>query len=143
MIFYLSSSQGSLEQTSRFIRPILLFIFPHSSPEDISLYHGVIRKAAHVFVYAVLGLLSVRAIERRSASAAPKIVLISLLLVLLIAALDETNQSFSSTRSGSLWDVGLDLLGGSMAIVAALLLRQAGRFLRKTKRTNDESLDEK
>jgi VanZ family protein len=36
----------------------------------------------------------------------------ALLLVLVVASIDEFNQSFEISRTSSIWDVGLDLIGG-------------------------------
>ena len=47
VIFFLSSDQGSMSQTSRFIRPLLEFLFPAAPEETLLIYHGYIRKAAH------------------------------------------------------------------------------------------------
>ncbi len=124
-IFYLSSGQGSFEQTSRFIRPLLEFFFPGTSPESISFYHGIVRKLAHPTVYAVLGYLSIRAFTSlESQKLQRKFVFLSVLLVVCVAALDEFNQSFLSVRTGSIWDVLLDSVGGVLAIGLYILYRR-------------------
>lgn len=108
VIFYMSSGQGSMDETSRFIRPLLEFLFPSAAPETITIYHSFIRKCAHFTEYAVLALLAYRAIK------SPKHRLIwSVLLVVMVASLDELNQSFDPTRTGSIYDVLLDIAGGS------------------------------
>lgn len=117
VIFYFSSSFGSFNQTSRFIRPLLEFLFPGASPTLLAEYHGYIRKIAHFAAYAVLGVVSARAFGRSS----QRILrvywfLVSLLLVVTVASLDELNQSYSSLRTGSLYDVLIDLAGGLTAL---------------------------
>ncbi|MGQ0542833.1 MAG: VanZ family protein [Blastocatellia bacterium] len=113
VIFYLSSGQGSFEETSRIIRPLLEFFFPDFSPETIDRYHAFIRKLAHPAVYAVLGLLSCRAFQKPTLFAwVPK----ASLLVVSVAVLDELNQSFIGSRTGSTWDVALDSAGGLSAV---------------------------
>ena len=114
VIFFMSSSQGSLSQTSRIIRPILEFLFPAESPETITLYHGIIRKFAHFAEYAVLGLLASRAFTESVFRWRPYV--LAVLLVCVVAAIDETNQSFNPNRTGSAVDVLIDVLGGLTAV---------------------------
>lgn len=115
VIFYLSSSQGSASETSRFIRPILEFFFPAALPETISFYHGIIRKFAHFAEYAVLGLLACRAFN--TAALRTTRLLYAWLLVIVVAVLDETNQSLNPSRTGSAVDVTIDVIGGTVAVI--------------------------
>lgn len=128
VIFFFSSSQGSMSETSRIIRPILVFLFPDASPETISLYHGLIRKFAHFAEYAVLGLLSVRAFVRSRLQNRPFVV--SILLALVIAVIDETTQSFNPERTGSAGDVLIDLAGACCAIAVLWLAGKRPLFRR-------------
>ncbi len=120
VIFYLSSSQGSASETSRFIRPILEFFFPAALPETISFYHGIIRKFAHFAAYALLGLLACRAFNL--AAFRNRRLLYAWLLVIVVAVLDETNQSFNPGRTGSAIDVTIDVIGGTVAVVLYYLV---------------------
>ena len=117
VIFFLSSGQGSSGRTSLIIRPILEFLFPSASEETLLFYHGVIRKLAHLTEYAVLGLLACRAFRNLS-----RRYLFALGLVVLVAALDEFNQSFNPLRTGSAWDVAIDVSGGIVAIALTYLV---------------------
>ncbi|HVF29616.1 MAG TPA: VanZ family protein [Pyrinomonadaceae bacterium] len=122
VIFFLSSSQGSMNQTSRIIRPLLEFLFPTAAPETILFYHGIIRKLAHLTEYAVLGLLACRAFAFFRHP-----FVFAVLLVIAVAAIDETNQSFNPLRTGSPVDVLIDVSGGIVAIgVLGLLQRRKG-----------------
>jgi VanZ family protein len=123
VIFVLSSSQGSFNETSRIIRPLLEFLFPAASPETITLYHGIVRKFAHFAEYAVLGFLAMRAFVRSWPITS------SLVLIVAVAVVDETSQSFDPSRTGSGLDVMIDLTGGAAAIAFVSLLR-ARRKLR-------------
>lgn len=118
VIFLLSSTQGSFTETSRIIRPLLEFLFPNASPETITFFHGAIRKLAHFTEYAILGFLSMRAF----ASGRP--VLASSVILIGVSAIDEINQSFNPSRTGSAVDVLLDLSGGLVAILVVVLLRR-------------------
>lgn len=113
VIFYLSSSSASMSNTSRFVRPLLEFLFPNTPEETLAVYHSYIRKIAHPTVYAILAFLAARAFS----SSLNKILqrkwfIISLLTVFLIASLDEFNQSFDVSRTGTFRDVLLDTAGG-------------------------------
>ena len=124
VIFFLSSSQGSMGQTSRIIRPLLEFFFPAASAETITFYHGIIRKLAHFTEYAVLGLLACRGFTR-----SPQPILkrfwfaTAIALVVVVASTDEFNQSLNPLRTGSPWDILLDVFGGVVAIIAFWALR--------------------
>ena len=115
-----------MNQTSRIIRPLLEFLFPTAPAETILLYHGVIRKLAHVTEYAVLGVLACRAF-RTIFDSRLYALLASFALVFLIASLDEFNQSFNSLRTGSPWDVAIDIIGGAVSIFMYFLLARRNR----------------
>ena len=117
VIFFLSSSQGSMTETSRIIRPLLEFFFPAASPDTLTFYHGIIRKLAHVTEYAILGVLSMRAFVSGRTVLAASVILIA------VASIDEINQSFNPARTGSPVDVLLDLAGGFTAVVVVALAR--------------------
>ena len=57
VIFGMSTETFSSEHTSRFIVPLLNFLFPWLSPQNVDLMHELIRKAVHAAEYFVLGLL--------------------------------------------------------------------------------------
>jgi VanZ family protein len=123
LIFFFSSTAASASQTSRIIEPILRFIFSSASDETIRQYHFFIRKCAHFTEYAILAFWAVQAWQQAHYPALRNYrYLLAVLLVLLIASIDEFNQSFEPTRTSSVWDVGLDTLGGaSMALLLKLI----------------------
>lgn len=113
VIFYLSSSSGSMSETSLFLGPLLQFIFPSASEETLLAYHGIIRKMAHFVEYAILAFLACRALRRSSIVILQSAwALTAIGLVILTASIDEINQSFNSSRTGSIADILLDILGG-------------------------------
>lgn len=113
LIFFLSSAQGAMTSTSRFIRPLLMFLFPNAPEATLVIYHGYIRKFAHFAEYAALAFFAFRAFSLSSIAFLQKYpYIISFILVILLAALDEFNQSFSPARTGSFQDVLLDAFGG-------------------------------
>lgn len=117
VIFLLSSGSGSMAATSRIIRPLLEFLFPTASEESLQLMHFYIRKCAHFTEYAVLGYWALRAFTRTGAEWLRSHSYISAFaVVIIVASLDEFNQRFISSRTGSIWDVALDISGGVFAI---------------------------
>jgi VanZ family protein len=104
---------------SRFIIPILQTLFPTLSPAQLNLIHFYVRKTGHFLAYALLLTTWVRPWKRHLGFSLGKSEILSLVIVLLVAILDEGRQSFSSSRDGSPWDVLLDMSG---ALTAALIL---------------------
>lgn len=126
VIFILSSGQGSLKETSRFIRPLLEFIFPAASEETLLIYQGFVRKLAHFAEYAALAFWAARAFWNSSVEFLWKFWhFVSFALVLLIAAIDEYNQSFNSLRTGSIYDILIDLSGGLAMILLLTLFKKS------------------
>jgi len=125
VIFFLSSDQGSVSQTSRFIRPLLQFLFPTAPEETIPVYHAYVRKAAHFTEYAILALLAVRALANSSFVGLRNYrYLLPLILVAVIALIDEFNQSFEASRTASYRDVLLDISGGLTMIFLIWIFRK-------------------
>lgn len=125
VIFYLSSGEGSMSQTSLIIRPILEFLFPNASEQTLLVYHYYIRKFAHFAEYAVLGFLAVRAFAGSSSRALRNYkYLVGAALVLAVAGSDEFNQSLEPTRTSSIWDVAIDTFGGVTAILLMKALKR-------------------
>ena len=113
-----------MSQTSRFIRPLLEFLFPAASEQTLIIYHGYIRKAAHFTEYAVLALLAGRALSISAYARLHKWrCAFALLLVIGIATIDEFHQSFEISRTGSILDVLLDISGGVVMIATLFLLK--------------------
>ncbi len=111
VIFFLSSSLGSMSHTSMLIRPLLDLLFPFEPEETLRLYHAYVRKAAHFIEYAILAVFAVRAFSSLT-NRHIRIFLYGLLTVVLVSVIDEVNQSFDPSRTGSLYDVLIDISGG-------------------------------
>ncbi len=124
VVFAMSSKQASMSQTSIFIRPLLEFLFPNSPEETLKIYHNYIRKLAHLTEYGILAFWASRAFSNSAKSFLQKNwFAVSLGLVALIATLDEINQSFLASRTGSLIDVLLDCIGGLLMLMLILLYK--------------------
>jgi VanZ family protein len=131
VIFFLSTGQGSMSQTSRIIRPILEFLFPAASEETLLVYHGLIRKLAHLIEYSILGFLAFRAflhLRRRSGQLIGAVA--AAFVVIIVATIDEFNQSFNPSRTGSSTDVLIDVSGGLAVILLCYLFLDRKKELR-------------
>ena len=133
VVLSLSSDRFSAESTSRFLAPLVRWIYPAISAETEQLLQFLARKGAHAFEYAVLAALAFQAL--RQSSSPWRAAGLALALVLAVAVADETRQAFSAARTGSPVDVALDVAGG-----AALLLLLAGiRRLSRVRRLQREA----
>lgn len=132
-IWFASTGEFSAANTSRIIGPLLLWLFPNSSPEEIARLHFLVRKAAHFTEYALLAFLAARALVASSRRALRHgWFIISLLLVVSYALLDEYHQSFVATRTSSIYDSLIDMSGGLSALLIYVLWRK-----RQTRRRGD------
>lgn len=75
----------------------------------------VFRKTAHLFVYAVLAVLVYGGLRYKRVRVMTCIIT-ALVIVVIIASIDEYIQQFSPNRTSSIWDVGVDLIGGCCGI---------------------------
>ena len=125
VIFYLSSSNGAMSNTSRFIRPLLEWLFPLTPEETLQIYHGYIRKFAHFAEYSALAFFASRAFWSSSIEIFRKYWFIFAFgLVVCIASIDEYNQSFNVLRTSSIYDVLLDASGGLTIVILIWLFRK-------------------
>ncbi|MET0623289.1 MAG: VanZ family protein, partial [Pyrinomonadaceae bacterium] len=121
-VLFASSGNFSASNTSRILRPLLLWLFPDISEASIATAHFFVRKAAHFTEYALLALLAARAFRTSSrASLARRWWLASFALVASVALVDEYHQSFVATRTGTVYDSLLDMAGGATALACAAL----------------------
>jgi len=82
-------------------------------------------KVAHVVLYAVLGVLLVRAFRSTSGGSRAKLVGVVTLATALYGASDELHQSFVPGRSPDVFDVLADTIGGVLGALAATWRRPA------------------
>lgn len=118
-----------MANTSSFMRPLLEFVFPNASAETLDVYHGYIRKLAHVTEYAILAFWASRAFLHSSKVFLRRFwYVFAFLVVVLTASIDETNQSFLASRTGSIYDVLLDVAGGTaMILIYSVFLKFSKR----------------
>ena len=115
MMYVFSTDMLSSSETSRFIVPALTFFFPHLQSADLSFWHEVIRKLAHIAEYFILAGLVYRGLKFEH----PDLIdakFRTIGFIALAALLDEFHQSFTASRRASIVDVGYDCLGAVWAL---------------------------
>lgn len=130
-IFAMSTGWGGSDHTSRIIEPLLRWLFPRLSPENIGLLHAGIRKAAHFTEYAVLALLIRRALLRSRpdyGGGAWRLDVTALGLAVIYAATDEFHQRFVGNRTPSVFDVLVDASGAFVALALAAVWNRRNRL---------------
>ncbi len=117
-ISYASSASFSAGNTSRFIGPFVLWLFPNTTPETLLMVHMTVRKLAHFTEYAILGFLAARAFRTSPRPAIrDRWFLISATIVVTYALIDEYHQTFVPSRTGSIYDSLIDMAGGLTALL--------------------------
>ena len=121
-IFFFSTDYFSANNTNGLTVRILLWFDPQMSIEHLRQGHYLVRKAAHLTVYAILALLLLRAFRAGSLRRWDwRRALYAFFIVSIYALLDEYHQTFTQSRSGSPDDSFIDMTGGSIALLGAWL----------------------
>ncbi len=127
-VLFASSSNFSASNTSRVIRPLLLWLFPDITEASLLQAHFLVRKAAHFSEYALLALLAARAFRTSQREGLrQRWWVAAFALVACVALLDEYHQSFLPARTGTVYDSLLDMAGGAAALACAALWLARGR----------------
>jgi VanZ family protein len=122
-IWFASTRSFSALNTSKVIRPIILWLSPNLSEDRVAAIHFLIRKVAHFTEYAILAWLARRAFITSSRGLIQAYWFqLALLLVACYSLLDEFHQSFVSSRTASLYDCAIDVAGGLTVLLALKLL---------------------
>ena len=117
-ISFASSDSFNAGNTSRIIGPLILWLFPNTTPETLAVVHVVTRKAAHFTEYAILAFLAARAFRSSPRPAlANRWFIASLALVVAYALIDEYHQTFVPSRTASVYDSFIDMAGGLTALL--------------------------
>jgi VanZ family protein len=112
-----SADAFSAEETSRFLFPLLRWLFPDASPATLDLVHAGIRKVMHVLEFGILALLWYRALSWNGSGWQTRAALAAFLLAVGAAGLDEVHQAFVPSRTGTVMDVGWDGVGAGLGLV--------------------------
>jgi VanZ family protein len=120
----LSTDTFAAEHTGGVLWQVLSGLAPQVSYEHYTLLHFLTRKAAHLTEYAILACLLLRAFRANAAGTWHWCwAIISLLLVVGYAVLDEYHQTFTQARTGAVSDSVLDMAGGLLALTFLWLRR--------------------
>ena len=117
LISLFSTHYFSAEQTGRFILPALHWLFPSASRHTLKLMHFGIRKAAHVTEFGIFSVAVFHGIRRERRGWKLNWAIITLLIAVAYAALDEWHQSFVPLREARVRDVFIDAFGAVLAQV--------------------------
>jgi VanZ family protein len=125
-ISFASTAGFSADNTSRFVRPLLKWLFPGYSEAEVDSLHFLVRKVGHFLEYAVLAFLARRAfITSSRALVQRRWFELALMLVVLNSLLDELHQSFVPSRTGSIYDSAIDIAGGlTVLVIFKLFVKQ-------------------
>ncbi len=131
-----STAMLSAQNTSRFLYPLLHFLFGMDWA-GFEVWHFYIRKSGHVVGYGILSILLFRAWRATLPAMSdvkwtPRWAAIAILGTALVASLDEWHQTFIPSRTGTIRDVILDTCAG---IGAQLLIFLWWRSFRKETRS--------
>lgn len=138
VIFYSSATPYQEQNIKPFMSEYLDFSFLTPIVDGISFsYHhsqvsvaalGIngfieffVRKGAHVSVYLILMCLFYFACKKTMRLSFKTRLIISFILTSLYAAIDEIHQGFTRNRTPYAGDVGLDMFGALIALVAIVL----------------------
>ena len=118
LIFIGSSDLLSSSHTSSFIIWPLHVLFPHASEATLAAIHFALRKLGHFTEYALLAWLTARALRTSSVRLLrERWFWISLSFIAGYALFDEFRQSFVPSRTASIYDSLIDILGGLTALI--------------------------
>ena len=124
LISAFSGGDFSNASTSRFIGPLVRWLFPDISPVTLEAIHFVVRKTTHAVEYGVLALLALHALYRGLRLSLRGNAVLALAIVTAVGIADEANQARLATRTGSAWDVALDLAGAVLALAILFAWRR-------------------
>ena len=120
VILWAGSDSYSAARTSRYLLPLVRWLLPDASFQTHWEVLVFLRKAAHVVEYAILAWLAWLALFTSWRGTLLRSAGLALVWVLGIAAFDEIRQGFVDSRTGSIFDVALDVTGGVLALALAI-----------------------
>ncbi|HYS55405.1 MAG TPA: VanZ family protein [Thermoanaerobaculia bacterium] len=116
VILAASGASLSSANTAPWLAKLINAFYP-ISPEAFAIANFMIRKAAHLTGYGILGALVFRAIRAERPSWEVRWAIAAIVFSAVVASLDEWHQSFVQSRTGTPQDVLLDTLGATLAQV--------------------------
>jgi len=117
VIFSLSTDPFSAEHTGSIIEPILRWLLPGFTTDQIDVIHYTIRKCAHFTEYFVFGLFLYRAVRSANTGWRWTWALGAWTIAAGYSALDEIHQAFVISRTASPYDSLIDSIGAFFALL--------------------------
>jgi VanZ family protein len=117
LISLFSTQYFSSEQTARVILPMLRWLFPSASHHMLHLMHVGIRKAAHIGEFALFSIAVFHGVRGERYGWKLKWAVVTLLIAVSYAGLDEWHQSLVPLRQARFRDVLIDTTGATLAQV--------------------------
>ena len=133
--FIWGNSMKTVEQSSAQSTSIVDLLRPLLDPYgklDRSEFHNLVRKLAHLVEFGVLGLLAVGFSASLGDYLEKRFVSLPILVVLLVAVIDEYIQYFTG-RGSLVTDVVLDFSGALLGMGAVVLLLWAMKWIKRRK----------
>jgi len=116
---YMSGGVGGSNHMVAFFMSVF-----HMSPDSAETVVRIIRKSIHVSAYGLMGLTCFRG---AFAGQAPKrtAIFFALLITVFTASFDEMRQTTADNRTGSPWDVLLDMTGSFIFVSGSAMLARS------------------
>jgi VanZ family protein len=115
LISTFSTHYFSSEETSKILTPILHWIFPTASLHTLGRMHTVIRKLAHVTEFGAFSIAVFHGVRGERHGWRWQWALVTLIVAVSYAGLDEWHQSFVPMREARVRDVLIDSTGALLA----------------------------
>ena len=115
LISIFSTHYFSSAETSRILTPLLHWLFPAASPHTLSRMHTAIRKLAHITEFGVFSIAVFHGVRAERSGWRWQWALLTLLIAVSYAGLDEWHQSFVPVREARFRDVLIDSTGAVLA----------------------------
>ena len=115
VIFFASADTQSVPRTSRIIEPFCRWIYPAVTQEQLETVRWVVRKGAHMGVFAILSVLLLYALAA-GRPPARRWIPYAWGLAVVFAISDEVHQLFVPGRNGCVRDVLIDAAGAAIGL---------------------------
>lgn len=127
LISVFSTRYFSSEQTARIIVPVLRWLFPFAGHHTLRLMHIGIRKLAHVAEFGIFSTAVFHGVRAERYGWKWEWAVLTLLIGVSYAGLDEWHQSFVPLRESRLRDVLIDSSGALLAQILVWVYAQMHR----------------